>query len=526
MMRKRLSLLFLAGFVALSLSPSAMAIPAFSRRYGTSCTTCHSDFPKLNDFGKAFKDAGFKFPKDDESFLKQPPTLLGAPAQAELWPHTVYPGSIPGQLPVGLRYNTYYQQIGANRNNFNQVLPAGTVGNFIPKSDFQPGYFSIFTAGSMGTGISWWVDDDISVAGANANGALGDGYLKFNDLSRFLKLPKDSLNLRAGQFELDLPVRQARTWNLSGWDIFSEQNVGIQNGLGPAQNVTNGSAMEDAANGVEFSGGHAYGGYHYSFAVFDQNTTGVNISPPNIGPQNAVAFNSDANFKDMYGRLAYRFNLEKDPVSRNDVQAAGTTGPRDHTYLTLGSFYFYGRTATPFSGVLADGVTPAVLTAREPFYRIGGDVNFNYRTLNVFGVYLAAHDRNELPVTAPGAAGITSFAPSSPVTFSGGFAEADYLALPWAMTIMRWDQVKSSADRINFIEYNPASPPGSSFFSPYSATRNRFTPGEQFLIHANIKTSIEYQIMPQQIVYNPATGAVITGPFRTNALIVGLEFLY
>jgi hypothetical protein len=112
------------------------------------------------------------------------------------------------------------------------------------------------------------------------------------------------------------------------------------------------------------------------------------------------------------------------------------------------------------------------------------------------------------------------------VTFSGGFAEADYLALPWAMTIMRWDQVKSSADRINFIEYNPASPPGSSFFSPYSATRNRFTPGEQFLIHANIKTSIEYQIMPQQIVYNPATGAVITGPFRTNALIVGLEFLY
>jgi hypothetical protein len=59
--------------------------------------TCHLDFPKLNDFGKAFKDAGFKFPKDDASFLKQPPVLLGAPAQAELWlPHAVYPGSIPG----------------------------------------------------------------------------------------------------------------------------------------------------------------------------------------------------------------------------------------------------------------------------------------------------------------------------------------------------------------------------------------------------------------------------------------------
>ena len=101
----------LSVLAVLSLPPSANAIPAFSRLYGTSCTTCHSDFPKLNDFGKAFKDAGFKFPKDDESFLKTPPVLLGAPAQAELWPHTVYPGSIPGHLPVGLRYNTYYQQV-------------------------------------------------------------------------------------------------------------------------------------------------------------------------------------------------------------------------------------------------------------------------------------------------------------------------------------------------------------------------------------------------------------------------------
>ena len=178
----------------------------------------------------------------------------------------------PGGLPIGLRYNTYYQQVSSNRNNFNLALPPGTVGTFIPKTDFQPGFFSIFTAGNFGTGIAFWVDDDISVAGANVNGALGDGYLKFVDVSRFLKLPKDSLSLRAGQFELDLPFSQARTWNLSGWDIFGEANIGIQNGLGPPQFVNNGSALEDAANGIEFSGGHAYQGYHYSFAVFDQNT--------------------------------------------------------------------------------------------------------------------------------------------------------------------------------------------------------------------------------------------------------------
>lgn len=63
----------------LFMKTSGNAIPAFSRQYQTSCSTCHLDFPKLNDFGKAFKDAGFKFPKDDETFLKVPPVLLGAP---------------------------------------------------------------------------------------------------------------------------------------------------------------------------------------------------------------------------------------------------------------------------------------------------------------------------------------------------------------------------------------------------------------------------------------------------------------
>src|SRR5262244_2876220 len=59
--------------VLIVLSGTSAAIPAFSRQYGTSCSTCHIDFPKLNDFGKAFKDAGFKFPEDDESFIKIPP---------------------------------------------------------------------------------------------------------------------------------------------------------------------------------------------------------------------------------------------------------------------------------------------------------------------------------------------------------------------------------------------------------------------------------------------------------------------
>src|SRR3974390_2917666 len=99
------------------LGTNTKAIPAFSRQYGTSCTTCHIDFPKLNDFGKAFKDAGFKFPKNDEDFIKIPAVMLGAPAQKEMWPkHAIYPGTIPGIPQIGLRFNTFFQVYGNNRN--------------------------------------------------------------------------------------------------------------------------------------------------------------------------------------------------------------------------------------------------------------------------------------------------------------------------------------------------------------------------------------------------------------------------
>src|SRR5271165_2947557 len=190
--------ILLSGAIAsLTILPASRsyAIPAFSRMYGTSCSTCHIDFPKLNDFGKAFKDAGFKFPKDDETYLKVPPVLLGAPAQKDVFPNSIWPGTIPGMPPIGLRMNTFFQVTGGGRSNFNSVAGPNTVPQFIPATDFETGFFSIFSAGNLGSDIAFWVDDDISVGGANGNGGLGEAYLKFVDIGRLIKLPPHALNL-------------------------------------------------------------------------------------------------------------------------------------------------------------------------------------------------------------------------------------------------------------------------------------------------------------------------------------------
>lgn len=53
-------LLIIAGL--LGLAQMAHATPFFARTYHFSCETCHSGFPRLNEFGLAFKANGFRIP--------------------------------------------------------------------------------------------------------------------------------------------------------------------------------------------------------------------------------------------------------------------------------------------------------------------------------------------------------------------------------------------------------------------------------------------------------------------------------
>ena len=336
-------------------SPSH-AIPAFARMYGLSCSTCHIDFPKLNDFGKAFKDAGFKFPEDDASKIKIPPVMLGAPATAELWPKAIWPGTIPGLPPIGLRMNTYFQYTGSSSDRFAALTPAGTLPPFVPSTDFQIGSFSLLSAGNFGSDIAFWVDNFLSVGGSAANGGLGEAFLKFVDIGRLMKLPKNSLNLRVGSFELELPFTQIHSIWISPYDIYLQSNIGAMNGMIPLQQfVNNHFLLASTGQGVEISGGRHTGGYNYSLAVVDQHTGGGNGYSPYVpsatgSSQGGVGFSSNANFKDIYASFNYRFNLERDKESRTAIRAAGAMGAHDHTYINLGSYYFYGRSVQRLLG--------------------------------------------------------------------------------------------------------------------------------------------------------------------------------
>jgi hypothetical protein len=458
-----------AGFAYLFLPgiPNAQAIPYFSRKYGTSCTTCHNVFPELNDFGWAFKKNGFKFPQDDQTYLKEPPVLLGAKAQREVFPKAVYPGEIPGTIPVALRYSGFF--------NYNNRQP--TALGFQPRTDlYAPNTLTIISAGSFGQRLSWWIDDDISAGGSGANGGLGDGYLKANDIGHYLRLPKDALNLRFGQFELDLPFSQARTINLSGYDIYDQ--AGVAGTLGTTNNPFTLGAPQ---RGVEIGGYPNDGNFTWSLALVNGNN---NNSPTN-------------NSKSVYVHVSQQFNLDRDRAARREVQAAGAAGPHDHTSLRIGGFYSYGNNVLNTDRQLLPGF-PDI---KEPYYRAGGYLRFRFRgDFEMYGLGMFGHDSNLIANPAT-----FTLAPGSPVNFSGGFVQAQYWLYPWVIAIMRYDLVNSATDFLN----------GAA----QGFSRNRFSPGLQILIRANIKLGMEYQYRWKKPV--PGTNQF----FRPSGFVAGLDFV-
>lgn len=464
-----------AVFLFFIFSRPVRAIPAFARKYQTSCATCHNNYPELNDFGEAFKKNGFKFPKDDDTFVKEPPVMLGAPAYKKIFPKAIYPGDIPGGIPIAFRYSGNF--------NYNSRQPAAiAAAGFTPRTDlFAPNTFTIIAAGSFGQNISFWIDDDISTGGSGAAGGLGDGYLKVNDVGHYLHLPKDALNVRFGQFELDLPFTQARGINLTGYDVYSQLSTCPTNGS-PCT-VNNPLSFDTDQRGIEIGGYPNDGNFSWSVALLN-------------GSNDATATRSS---KDVYVRVSQRFNLERDANVRKDVQAASNVGPRDHSSIRFGAFYYYGRNEQNQNGNLFPGLG----ALREPFFRAGGDFRFKYRHFELYGMGMYGRDQNLVP---NGDDPPTGFARATPVTFSGGFGQANYWVYPWMIALMRYDVVNSSSDFLSDV---------SRF-----QTRNRFSPGVQFLIRANIKLALEYQHQWEQPIPDS------TQFFRPNTFVSGIDFVF
>lgn len=63
---KKLILTSITAMLAIGMASDAWALSQWSRKYGVSCTTCHSAFPRLNAYGDAFMQNGYQTPGSED----------------------------------------------------------------------------------------------------------------------------------------------------------------------------------------------------------------------------------------------------------------------------------------------------------------------------------------------------------------------------------------------------------------------------------------------------------------------------
>jgi hypothetical protein len=170
----------------LVLPSAANAIPAFARKYETSCLTCHTVYPKLNPFGEAFRRNGYRFPGVDSDYVKQGTVALGQEASKKTFPNSVWPASIPISSVIA---------IGANGLAF--AYPQKSASTPRENHDVRFSLDDLVAEGHLWAGAS--LDDKVTLwAELTAGGGTADvehAQVLLNDLVG----PRHAINLVVGR---------------------------------------------------------------------------------------------------------------------------------------------------------------------------------------------------------------------------------------------------------------------------------------------------------------------------------------
>ena len=265
-MKKKLVVTMVALFVlalSFAMAPKkANAIPSFAQKYHFSCAVCHTVFPNLNPFGRAFWRNGFRLPGTN-----------GTPADAtQITEGLSLPN--PWPIPIMLSSNIWYkhttnENVSAHTDQFNAKV------NFV-----VGGADPIYTP--LANSLSFYMHMH-----AMAGGSFGEDqvWASLNGVGSAFGLPAHLINLKVGQLTTASPY-------------FYRQNV-IFPTNGPVGSLQSLSVGNDGEAGTlihsQNAGFALYGtpGYHLWYKVTVTNDSGSGVGtadPTNNGASNAMEY--------------------------------------------------------------------------------------------------------------------------------------------------------------------------------------------------------------------------------------------
>jgi len=366
----------------------AGAIPVYSRKYSTSCLTCHTVYPKLTPFGEAFRRNGNRFPGAfDSDYVKQEVVELGQEANKKDFPNAPWPS-----------WMTMAPGLGFSANGRIVVHPttgsaaAAADGKTLVSIDQLSSGGNLFAAASVDDAITAYAVVGVSETAATLNTA----YVTWNDVIG----PRHLVNLLVGStFPTLTPFALSSTY-AGGRQIFTVSMTTLYKGTGaPFRAISRYPTLE--LRGV------AAGRIGYS--------VGVNGGAHVGGTRSAENF---------YGHLAFKvggMRLDGERDGKNPV----APGVGSDTALTLWGFGY--RSNTKFDA-------PAVKSVVDVATTLGGGLRgqVGVLELNVGGLWERHGRVTGLlgPDGQPGAATQQAYS-----------AELSWLAYPWLAPAVRVEHV-------------------------------------------------------------------------------------
>lgn len=316
-----LALVMWSGILLLSSSPAG-AVPAFARRYGLSCSACHSAWPALNAAGWSFKMSGYRRLNGRDL---EPTTKDIELAQEAL--------TIPAIPPVAITATAGFdwQEIGRRASDGTKATRTG--------SSFDLESVAIFIATPLGNHLSTFLEfplfethapaNDKPTGPGEANATTGVdrhrdirfetesptfemGKLVWNSLVPETIAPLDSLNILGGVYELPLAFSpEARRLSVRPYLVYRRRALDLLSRT-PTDSLLSGDSgneadrlirlgepqIQVAANGVLVPLG----------GLTDLGKPDALVLEYHAGVTNGSNKNADPNTeKDFFGRLAMRW---------------------------------------------------------------------------------------------------------------------------------------------------------------------------------------------------------------------------
>lgn len=298
-------------------SAASQAMPVFARQYEMSCAACHDAFPRLNEFGKMFRDSNYRLPNWKEK--------IGVETGDDML-------MLPKMPQLAIRAQAYVQHHQARQVNDTYT---GYTSDNSDKVDFQSPYLiKLLSSAPLSDHLTYYFYGIFAEKGENGGTAIEDAWFRHDDAFG------TGVGTMLGQFQVsDLMFPRETRMTFQDFMAYRfaaityERGVILDRAFGPvslAVGAVNG-------NGINASASLNSPGYKRPDRMFDNNNSkdmfgrlGADIGPVNVGLFGLLGKQSSIdNSVDLTGQTTGHRQVEK---RIGGLDLSGTVGGKVHWF--------------------------------------------------------------------------------------------------------------------------------------------------------------------------------------------------